>query len=209
MTGKTSCCILVFILLPAFNGFSQERDTASNRIRFFNKTEGGVSFGLGSFKTDVVNGVQEKAKNDEIVVALQTVNGIKYNNRWALGLSVGVEKWRDGWFWPVYGYLGYDFKRSENTFFANIYLGYGIGTRESTSFYHKGTGAFSMIIGVGYRMKVAKNIRFGYEIFYKYEALQSSYTVRYTSDTLHPASNNFDYKVGLNFAGFKILVDFP
>jgi hypothetical protein len=209
MTLKTTCYTLILIILLSFNGFTQEKDSTTYRLKFFNKTEGGVSFGLGSFNTDIVNGFQKKAKNDEIVGTLQTVNGIRYNDRWSLGVCVGAEKWREGWFWPVYGYLGYNFKRTENTFFANIYLGYGFGTRDSTSFYQKGTGAFSLIIGVGYRMSVAKNLRFGYEVFYKYQALKTSYYSSITSDTLHPYKQKFDQDIGLNFAGFKILVDFP
>jgi len=209
MARKAPCSLLILIILLSFKGYTQQKDSTAYRLRFFNKTEGGVSFGLGSFPTDMVNGVQKKAKNDEIVVALQTVNGIRYNDRWSLGVSVGAERWRDGWFWPVYGYLGYNFKRTENTFYANIYVGYGFGTRDSTSFYQKGTGAFSMIIGVGYRMKVAKNLRFGYEVFYKYQALKTSYYSSVTSNTLHPYHQKFDQTIGLNFAGFKILVDFP
>jgi len=199
--------------LFGYHGITQQNDTASGQIRFFNKTEAGVAFGIGSFKTDIYNGVQRKAKNDEIVVSLQTVNGVRYNNRWALGLSLGVEKWREGLFWPVYGYLGYNFKRTENTFYANVYLGYGIGTRYATTYYEKGKGAFSMIIGIGYRMKIAKNLRFGYEIFYKYQALKSTYYNIYqnSSDTTTTKNSKtpVDYQFGLHFAGFRILVDFP
>ena len=70
MTGKTSFCNLVFIFLLSFNGFSQLKDTTANGIRFFNKTEAGVSFGLGSFKTDVVNGIQEECERRQYRVLL-------------------------------------------------------------------------------------------------------------------------------------------
>ena len=150
-------------LFVFFKGFSQERDTASNTLKYFNKTELGVSFGIGSYPTNVYNGQTYKVKNDEIVATLQTVNGIMYNNRWLLGVSVGVEKWRSGLFWPIYGYLGYNFKRTENTFFANIYLGYGLGTKYASggietnrSYVAEGKGAFALMLGVGYKMKIAK-----------------------------------------------------
>jgi len=212
MIKKTGICLITTAFLVIFfEGFAQEKDTASGTLKYFNKTELGVSFGIGSFNTDVYNGLTKKAKNDEIIATLQTVNGILYNNRWLLGFSVGVEKWREGLFWPVYGYLGYNFKRTENTFFANIYLGYGIGTRYATTYYQQGSGAFALMIGVGYKMKVAKNLKFGYEIFYKYQALNTRYTNYYKSDTssIYVPTGKIEYKLGLNFAGFKIAVFFP
>lgn len=197
--------------------FSQEADTASNTLKYFNKTEFGVSMGVGSYANNVYNGITYKVKNDEIVATLQTVNGFMYNNRWLLGASIGVEKWRYGLFWPIYGYLGYHFKKTVNTFFANIYLGYGIGTRYSsggneynTSFVAQGKGAFALMIGVGYKMKVAKNLRFGYELFYKYQALNTTYNNVYQkSDTSSIVTTTVPYTLGLHFAGFKVTVNFP
>ena len=218
MIKNTGLCLLTAVLLVILsNGFSQVSDTASNTLKYFNKTELGVSFGIGSFNSNVysgANGYTSKVKNIEIPFTLQTVNGVMYNNRWMLGVSLGVEKWQSGLFWPVYGYLGYNFTKTDNTFFANIYLGYGIGTRYSTSSYNQGSGAFALMLGVGYRMKVTKNLRFGYEIFYKYQAINSSYNIfKYvTSDSIHYEWKQYsstDNKVGLNFAGFKIAIFFP
>lgn len=213
--------VIVFLtaafLVLFLNGFSQQGDTASNTLKYFNKTELGVSFGIGSFPNNIYNGVTYKLKNDEIVATVQTVNGIMYNNRWLLGASVGVEKWRYGLFWPIYGYLGYNFTRTDNTFFANIYLGYAIGTRYShgggeydRSSVAEGKGAFALMIGVGYKMKVSKSIKFGYEIFYKYQALNTSYQNIYQkNDSIQPVTSTVNYKVGLHFAGFKLAIFFP
>jgi len=212
MIGKTGFSLLTSVFLVLFSRVTaQESDTASGTLKYFNKTELGVSMGIGSFNTDIYNGITKKIRNDEIVATLQTVNGVMYNNRWMLGLSLGVEKWREGLFWPIYGYLGYNFKRTDNTFFANIYLGYGLGTRYATTYYQQGSGAFALMLGVGYKMKIAKNLKFGYEIFYKYEALNTSYYSYYQkSDTskIIP-SGPVSYKIGLNFAGFKLSVFFP
>jgi hypothetical protein len=179
-------------------------------LKYFNKTEAGISFGVGSFKTDIYNGVQKKIKNDELVITLQTVNGIKIYNKLALGVSIGVEKWQNGLFWPLYGYLRYDLKPEGNSFFGGIYLGYGLGTRYSTTYYHEGKGAFAMSIGLGYKMKVGSKLKFFYEIFYKYQALESDYNV-YTqlSDTSAVKVSSVDYKLPLNFAGFKIGITIP
>ena len=66
------------------------------------------------------------------------------------------------------------------------------------------------MIGVGYKMKVAKNVKFGYEIFYKYQALNSTYNNVYQkSDTSKIQSSTIDYKLGQHFAGFKLAVFFP
>jgi len=217
MVRKTGICLITIAFIIVYSSsFSQESDTASYTLKYFNKTELGVSMGIGSFPTNVYNGVAYKAKNDEIVATLQTVNGVMYNNRWLLGLSVGAEKWRYGMFWPVYGYLGYNFKRTDNTFFANIYLGYGIGTRyargiiENHSYIAQGSGAFALMLGVGYKMKISKKLKFGYEIFYKYQALNSSYLNQYQkNDTSKIMTGTVDYKLGLHFAGFKIALFFP
>ncbi|MCX6287812.1 MAG: hypothetical protein NTY96_11915 [Bacteroidetes bacterium] len=218
MFNKPVICLLsAAFLLVISSAFSQERDTASNTLKYFNKTELGVSFGIGSFPSNVYNGVTYKVKNDEIVATLQTVNGVMYNNRWLLGVSLGVEKWRYGLFWPVYGYLGYNFKQTDNTFFANIYLGYGIGTRysrggsENRSYIAEGRGAFALMIGVGYKMKVSNKLKFGYEIFYKYQALNTSYQNWYKADTakVFPPPGTVYYKLGLSYAGFKIAIFFP
>jgi hypothetical protein len=219
MIKKTGVYVLTAVFLVVlFRGFAQESDTASNTLKYFNKTEVGVSFGIGSYPNNIYNGVTYKLKNTEIAATLQTVNGIMYNNRWMLGVSVGVEKWKEGLFWPVYGYLGYNFRRTDNTFFANIYLGYGIGTRyagggseSNTSYVAQGSGAFALMIGVGYKMKITKSVKFGYEVFYRYQALNTHYTNYYKSDTsnVYLPTGTIDYKLGLNFAGFKLAIFFP
>ena len=218
MTSKYGFSLLtaVFLLL-LLRSAAQESDTASGTLKYFNKTELGVSFGIGSYPNNVSNGVTYKLKNDEIIGTFQTVNGIMYNNRWLLGVSIGVEKWRNGLFGPIYGYLGYNFKKTDNTFFANLYLGYGIGTRYSSggtenniSYVAQGSGGFALMLGVGYKMKVAKKLKFGYEIFYKYQAVNSSYNNYYQkSDTSKVQYSTIDYKVGQHFAGFKLSVFFP
>jgi len=200
-------------LLSAGNLFSQESQTDDKSLRFFNRTEAGVSFGIGSFKADIYNGIQENVRNDEIVVTLQTINGFRYMNRVAVGVSAGAELWQNGLFWPVYGYLGYDFKPADNNFFADIFIGYAFGNRDSTSFYHyPAEGAFAFTIGVGYKMKVAKNLKFMYEVFYKYQEMESSYNRIATYEKEgknYSSSTKVDYKIPLSFAGFKIGIFFP
>jgi hypothetical protein len=197
-------CFLVPVLLSA------QTENEDRSLKYFNKTEGGISFGLGSFTTDVFNSVAYKVRNDEIVISLQTINGFKYMNKVAIGVSAGAELWQNGLFWPVYGYLGYDFKPADNNFFADVYIGYAFGNRDSTSFYNSGKGAFAFCIGIGYKMKVAKNLKFMYEIFYKYQAIESYYTNYYQRyDSIPPVKTRVDYKIPLSFAGFKIGICFP
>lgn len=204
ITGLLLCLCLPFLA-------AQNSDTDKS-LTWFNKTEGGVSFGIGSFRTDIVNGIQKKIRNDEIVVTFQTINGVKYLNRVLLGVSVGVEKWQNGLFWPIYGYLGYALKPAGNTVFGNIYLGYGIGTRYSTSHYEQGKGGFALSIGLGYRMYISKKLQFFYEIFYKYQSLESTYFRKndVTKDSVTIQTKTpVNYKVPLHFAGFKIGICFP
>ncbi len=210
MGMKEKCCYTILVLLVLiFTAQGQDQET--NRIlRYLNKTEAGISFGIGSFNTDIYNGVQKKIRNDELVITVQTINGIMLYNRLALGLSLGVEKWQNGLFWPLYGYLGYDLKSTGNTFFGGLYLGYGIGTRYSTTYYHEGSGAFAFSIGLGYKMKVGAKIRFMYEIFYKYQALESTYDVKgMLNDSTPMPVRTIDYKIPLHFAGFKVGITIP
>jgi hypothetical protein len=211
MTMNKSILAVLFCILLSAGSYAQPTSTPDKSLKYFNKTEAGISFGIGSFKTDIINGIQKKIKNDELVVTFQTINGVKYMNRLGLGVSVGFEKWRNGFFWPIYGYVGFDLKPTDNTFFADLYLGYSIGNRYGNTFYKDGAGAFGLSIGVGYKMKVAGKINFMYEIFYKYQALESSYDIKVSDSTGKPPilRSTVDYKVPLHFAGFKIGVIIP
>lgn len=218
MKTPTSLFLTLLLLVSAASSaqmiISNEPGEAKkpSSIKFFNKTEAGVSIGIGSFKTDVVDGVQKKVRNDDIPIVLQTTNGIMYMDRIALGVTIGAERWSNGFFWPVYGYLGYDFKPAANSIFANVYLGYGFGTRYATTYVHEGKGDFSFSIGIGYKMFVTKKLKFVYELFYKYQSLESSYT-RYTeieTDTGKiQKSAVIDYTLPLHFMGFKIGITIP
>ena len=188
--------------------FSQTESTPDRSLKYFNKTEAGVSIGIGYFNTDFINGTQKKVRNDEIVVTVQTVNGFKYMDKIGVGISVGAEIWQNGLFWPICGYLGYDLKPADNTFFANLYLGSAICKRYKTNFYESGKGAFTLTIGLGYKMKLNKKLRFMYEFFYHYQAIESSYKKIY-SGTTDTTTIQLNYTVPLNFAGFKIGICFP
>jgi hypothetical protein len=204
----TALCIF---LIAAVAGIAQTGNEDKS-LTYFNKTEAGISFGLGSFQTDMYNGIQKKVRNDEIVVTFQTINGFKYMNKIAIGVSFGAEVWQNGLFWPIYGYLGYDFKPADNTFFADVYIGSAPGNRDANSFYHAGKGAFAFSIGLGYKMKVAKKLKFMYEVFYKYQSIESTYDYKTEferNDSIFSYSRTVDYKIPLHFAGFKIGICFP
>ena len=217
---KTIRFILISLMMVAVNhAFNQviigeepqeqPPKASDHSLKYFNKTEAGVSFGIGSFKTDIYNGIQTKIKNDELVITLQTVNGFKYMDRLGIGVSIGAESWRNGLFWPVYAYLGYDFSQSENRIYASVYLGYAFGTRNSTTYYNKGTGAFGLSFAVGYRMKLSRSLYLIYEGFYKYQSLESSYYAFTTVNDSTISITSVDYKVPLHFAGIKIGISFP
>lgn len=199
---------ILFVLLAIVSiGTAQEKTRKARTFNYFNRTEAGISFGVGSYKADVLNGVQKRLKNNELVLAFQTVNGIAYHGRVGLGLGIGVELWKDGLFFPLFGQLHYDLKPRDNTFFGQVSLGSGIGTRYSTSFYQQGSGGLMFQAGIGYKMKVYKRLRFYYEVFYKYQSVYSAYEDKVsTTDTTY--SRNVDYKVPMNFVGFKIGISF-
>jgi len=201
--------LFISIILPGKIVHPQENPSEDRSLKYFNKTETGFSIGIGSFKTDVVNGIQKSVRNDEIVFTVQTVNGFKYMNKIGLGLSLGAEIWQNALLWPIYGYLSYDAKPAGNTFFANIYIGSAIGKRNATSFYQEGKGAFALSIGIGYKMKLSKKLRFMYEVFYKYQALESSYNnILMDADSV-VVTRKVDYTVPLNFAGLRLGICFP
>ena len=196
---------LSFIVL-SFTLNAQE-DTKERTFGYFNKTEAGVGFGVGKFKTDIFDGILKRVKNDEIIISFNTINGITYNGRVGLGIGIGVEKWQHGLFFPVFGQLYYDVKPKDNTFFGSLSLGSSIGKRDSTTFFHQGDGGLMFQLGIGYKMNVFKRLRFYYEVFYKYQAIHSSYTIWTTTDSI-PFTSQVDYKVPLHFLGFRIGISF-
>ena len=203
---KKITILALSLLVLSVTLFAQE-EKKEKTFGYFNRTDAGVGFGVGKFKTDIFDGIQKRVKNDEIIIAFNTINGITYKGRIGLGIGVGVEKWQHGLFFPVFGQLYYDFKPKDNTFFANLSVGSAIGKRDSTTFFHQGDGGLIFQLGVGYKMKVFKRLRFYYEVFYKYQAIHSSYTVWTSTDSI-PYTSNVDYKVPYHFLGFRIGISF-
>lgn len=198
--------ILLLFLAVATCSSAQEKSSKSRTFNYFNRTEAGMSFGVGNFMADKLNGVQKSLKNNEIVAAFQTINGIAYHGRIGLGIGIGVEIWQDGLFFPVFGQLHYDLRPRDKTFYGQLSLGSGIGTRNSTAFFHQGTGGLMFQAGIGYKMKIYKRLRFYYELFYKYQLLYSSYDDKIVTDTT--IVRTVDYKIPLSFLGFKIGISF-
>ena len=200
--------LFAFICLPYGTMHSQTGTSSPHALRYGNRTDAGVAFGLGKFNTDVVNGVQKKVKNDEFVITAQTINGIRYKERLFLGVGIGAELWQNGFFVPVFGHLAYDVQPKENTFFAALSLGNSFGNRYGTSFYAKGKGAFMAMIGIGYKQKIAKKLKFLYEIYYKYQVINSTYVISTITDSTEISSEPMDYKVPNHFLGFRIGISF-
>lgn len=203
-----TCSMILILLVVSVSAASQGTVTRkAGTFSYFNRTEAGFSFGVGSFKTDIRNGIQRTIRNDEIVISFQTINGIAYHNRIGIGAGIGIEKWQHGLFFPVFGQLFYDVRPKDNTFFGQASLGTAIGSRDSTAFYHQGDGGLMFQLGIGYKMKVFKRLRFYYEIFYKYQSVFSTYGNTVTTDSTS-VTREFDYKVPLHFAGFRIGISF-
>jgi hypothetical protein len=202
------CGLLFFILLffSLAHLYSQESNARSS-LKYFNKTEAGVALGIGSFKGDIDSGsVQHKLRNNQLIFPIQTINGFIISGKVGIGLGLGIEFWKEGLFYPVFGHLYYDFKDSENTFFGSVNLGTAIGTRNETSYYASGKGGFLFSVGAGYKMKVAKRLQFEYEIYYRYQAIKSTYKQYF--DKAQTKFINIDETFPYNFAGFKIGIFF-
>jgi hypothetical protein len=204
---------LIIILFPvltvalADQGFSQNTNVPA-AFRYFNKTEAAVGLGFGSFKADIdTNHIQKKLKNDQIIFSVQTINGVCISGRYGLGLGIGAEFWQKGMFYPVFVHLYYDFKDDENTPFAFLNIGKAFGTRYATYYYASGQGGFLFSIGAGYKMKVSKRLQFEYALFYRYQAIQSTYQTEFVSNG-KLISSTTDYKVPYNFGGFRIAILF-
>lgn len=197
---------LLLLILFSIHSFAQESN-ARTSLEYFNKTEIGTAIGIGSIKGDIDSGyTQRKLKNDQLIFPIQTINGVIISGRIGVGLGVGIEFWKEGLFVPVFGHLYYDFKQTDNTFFGTLNLGSAIGTRNETSYYASGKGGLLFSLGVGYKMKVVKRLQFIYELYYRYQAISSHYTVYYDSArTKHTdVEENFPYQ----FVGFKIGIFF-
>lgn len=192
--------VVLFITLP--EPVSAQESSTGMTLKYFNKTEVGTALGIGSFKGDIDSIYpQHKIRNNQIIFPIQTINGVIISGRVGIGLGLGIEIWKEGLFYPVFGHLFYDFKPSENTFFGSLNLGTAIGTRNETSYYASGKGGLLFSLGAGYKMKVMKRLQFVYELYYRYQAIESTYT-QYNSYPAKPikVDDTFSY----NFAGFRI-----
>jgi hypothetical protein len=191
-------CIVIYPL-------SAQSPSGTGTSWYGNLTEAGLGFGIGKFKTDVINGYQLTTKNNELFFLIHTINGVKIQDRAFLGLGIGYELWQHGSFVPIFGHLSYDLQKKENPFVLSINLGYSIGTRGSTSDYQSGKGGFMAGIGLGYRQKISRTLKFIYEVFYKFQAINSSYNTIVTDSVGKVKySHNSDYSVPNHFVGLSI-----
>ena len=197
---------VIFLFLLMVNISVAQDNPDNSTLKYFNKTEVGIGIGLGSFGTDNIRGYVKKAKNNQIIVSPQTINGIVISGRACLGVGIGAEFWEKGMFYPLFAHFSYDFKLTDNTPFAYIDLGEAFGKRDSTASYESGTGGLLFRIGVGFRKRIGKRFQFEYEIFYRYQAINSNYRTYY--DTVATRYTTTQYKVPYNFVGFKIGVMF-
>jgi hypothetical protein len=200
--------VLVLLLLCLIQQLVNAQDSGGNlSLTYFNKTEAGAAFGLGSIKGDIDSGaVQHKYRNDQLIFPIETINGFVIGNRVGIGLGVGVEFWKNAFFVPVFGHLYYDFKPTGNTFFGSLNLGSAIGNRKETAYQASGKGGFLFSLGVGYRMEIAKRLQLVYELYYRYQAIDSHYTVYF--DSARKKSTTVDEKFPYQFLGFKIGIFF-
>ncbi len=204
--NKFSLSLIIFIILLQGPGLKVEGQTNDSTlsIKFFTKENIGVGIGLGYFKTDIIKGYQVRIKNDEISYSINTINGIIFSQRTGLGIGLGAEPWKDGFFFPVFLHLFYDLEPKENTFYGAISAGYSFGKRYSTVFYESGTGGFMFNLGIGYRTKISKRVNFEYEVFYNFQAIKSNYSNHV--DSVHVSQ--IDYTVPYHFAGFRLGINF-
>ena len=200
--------LFILILSGLCNVASAQEPAAQPAYQYFNKTEAGIGLGLGKFNNDIYNGFQRTVKNDQIIISAQTINGIVISGRVGLGVGLGAEFWQKGMFYPVFAHFYYDLKPSDNTPFAYINLGQAFGKRDSTYYYASGKGGLLLSIGVGYKMRIGKRFQFEYEVFYRYQAIQSTYRQYYVASDSTEHFATIDYKVPYHFAGFKIGVLF-
>jgi len=199
---------ILLIITGCYYSVSAQDQDAKPAFQYFNKTEAGIGLGLGKFKNDIFNGFQRTVKNDQVIISVQTINGIAFSGRAGLGVGLGAEFWQKGMFYPVFAHFYYDVKSSDNTPFVCINLGEAFGRRDSTYYYASGKGGLLFSIGVGYKMKVGKRFQFEYEIFYRYQSIQSTYRQYYVAADSTEHFSTIDYKVPYHFAGFKIGVLF-
>jgi hypothetical protein len=199
-------CLTILLQIPGMRLSGQTSDSSIS-IKFFTKADVGVGIGLGYFKTDITSkGYQLKIRNDEILYTVNSINGILFSERTGLGIGVGIQPWKDALLFPVFLHLFYDLEPKENTFYGTISAGYSFGKRYSTVFYESGTGGFMFNIGIGYKSKISKRVKFEYGVFYNYQAIKSKYYIHSDSANIPPVEVN--YTVPYHFAGFKLGLEF-
>jgi len=135
---------LVFVMLtPAM------AQKVAFKKRFTNHTELGGLFGRVKYS----NGSQESQVDSKASLTMQTFNGIKFSDRLAAGVTVGVDWYKTALINPISAGIQYDLMQDKNArLFATADAGYGFGWfhQDSDGFDTKGGLMLNPGLGVKY-----------------------------------------------------------
>lgn len=139
----------------------------ANNSKFYNRT----SFGL--------------LAGNQSSFTISAVNGYNFNQKWALGLGVGTEKYGDYYYWyngarhlSIYGDLQYSFKNSQSTPYLAFDAGFSsplrINNTSKKGFFlglefgvlHYSNPDFGITTSLGYRFSYLQGKHRYYEDYY-------------------------------------------
>lgn len=94
--------------------------------------------------------------------ALTTINGIKLNNSLALGLGLEYQKFKNGYYLPVYLNVQWNLSENPSTFFTNVGGGFAVsGNRENIKVINPFSGEYE--VAIKYSNGIYGKFGFGYQ----------------------------------------------
>ena len=152
--------------VPSNNSTIKIKSNKLQKNWYFNITENNFNLGIGN----VLN-TNNYSKNNDFSFGFRSVNGIKINERFSLGIGIGIEKhnyfYNSSTLIPISIDSRISFLKGKTSPLISTNVGYAI-PRNSSS----GTIFFNPQIGI--RTYISENIAYLFNIGYKFESYTDS-----------------------------------
>jgi len=195
---KTAAFILPLLLCLSL-AYAQD----GPKVKFYNRNYVGVSKGLGSARYWVGN-KESVRTNSELSLDVALVNGIQIKKH-QMGIGVGIDKWSDRWFIPIFFNYSYTFMKTRVSPFGSIDLGYAVGTVKGDHFVGDEKGLVLFRPGFGVQVRLNDKAAFFANAFYKMQSIRTS---TFAGGNVNPdpsfAGQRRFYSVIYNFVGLNV-----
>lgn len=152
-----------------------------------------------NYATGLVEGLNRylQLPEDQYSVMLSVFNGVTISPYFQMGIGTALEVWKKRGFLPVYGDFRLNFLKTASSPFLYINTGYAPGWRTGWSGY--GYGGAMAGIGVGCKIKIARNMKqiLTFAIGYRFQQIRQPLVTSEIKSTID--SHLLSFKAGVMF----------